>query len=140
KGALIGRRSENSEIVPYHDRGAIEAGALDGQKLEICWVRDPFEALAIQIQGSARVILEDGTPLRLNYDSHNGFPYTSVGRVLIERTGSRGKKCRCSASATGWPPIPTKRRTCAPRTARSCSFASPACRTRASRWARRAFR
>src|SRR2546430_877997 len=85
KGALIGRRNENSEIVPYHDRGAIETGALDGQKLEICWLRDPFEALAIQIQGSARVILEDGTPLRLNYDSHNGYPYTSVGRVLIER-------------------------------------------------------
>src|SRR5262249_7438068 len=85
KGALIGRRNENSEIVPYHDRGAIETGVLDGQKLEICWLRDPFEALAIQIQGSARVILEDGTPLRLNYDSHNGYPYTSVGRVLIER-------------------------------------------------------
>jgi membrane-bound lytic murein transglycosylase A len=85
KGALIGRRNENSEIVPYHDRGAIEAGALDGQKLEICWLRDPFEALAIQIQGSARVVLEDGTPLRINYDSHNGFPYTAVGRVLIER-------------------------------------------------------
>ena len=47
KGAQIGRRNENSEIVPYHDRGAIEAGALDGQKLEICWLRDPFEALAI---------------------------------------------------------------------------------------------
>ncbi len=71
--------------MPYHDRGAIEAGALDGQKLEICWLRDPFEALAIQIQGSARVILEDGTPLRINYDSHNGYPYTAVGRVLIER-------------------------------------------------------
>ena len=85
KGALIGRRNENSEIVPYHDRGAIEQGALDGQRLEICWLRDPFEALAIQIQGSARVILEDGTPLRLNYDSHNGYPYTSVSRVLIER-------------------------------------------------------
>jgi membrane-bound lytic murein transglycosylase A len=85
KGALIGRRNENSEIVPYHDRGAIEAGALDGQRLEICWLRNPFEALAIQIQGSARVVLEDGTPLRLNYDSHNGYPYTAVGRVLIER-------------------------------------------------------
>jgi len=85
KGALIGHRNENGEIVPYHDRGAIEAGALDGQKLEICWLRDPFEALAIQIQGSARVILEDGTPLRVNYDSHNGYPYTAVGRVLIER-------------------------------------------------------
>src|SRR5262249_15932905 len=139
KGALIGRHNENSEIVPYHDRGAIEAGALDGQKLEICWVRDPFEALAIQIQGSARVILEDGTPLRLNYDSHNGYPYTSVGRSSSEPS-CRGKKCRCYASAIGWPPIPTTRRTCAPRTARSCSFVSPACRTRASRSARRVFR
>jgi membrane-bound lytic murein transglycosylase A len=85
KGVPVGRLNEKSEIVPYHDRGAIEAGALDGQKLEICWLKDPFEALAIQIQGSARVILEDGTPLRVNYDAHNGYPYTAVGRALIER-------------------------------------------------------
>jgi len=85
KGALVGRFNEKNEIVPYHDRGAIEEGALDGQKLEICWLRDPFEALSISIQGSARVILEDGTPLRINYDAHNGYPYTAVGRVLIER-------------------------------------------------------
>jgi peptidoglycan lytic transglycosylase A len=85
KSARIGRRNENNELVPYHDRGAIEAGALDGQKLEICWLKDPFDVLAIQIEGSARVILEDGTPLRINYDSHNGYPYTSIGRVLIER-------------------------------------------------------
>jgi membrane-bound lytic murein transglycosylase A len=85
KGALIGRLNDKGEIVPYHDRAAIEGGALDGQKLEICWLRDPFEVLAIQIQGSARVILEDGTPLRVNYDSHNGYPYTAVGRALIER-------------------------------------------------------
>jgi membrane-bound lytic murein transglycosylase A len=85
KSARIGRRNENNELVPYHDRGAIEAGALDGQKLEICWLKDPFDVLAIQIEGSARVILEGGTPLRISYDSHNGYPYTSIGRVLIER-------------------------------------------------------
>jgi membrane-bound lytic murein transglycosylase A len=85
KGVLVGRFNEKKEIVPYYDRGEIEEGALDGQKLEICWLRDPFEALSISIQGSARVILEDGTPLRVNYDSHNGHPYTAVGRVLIER-------------------------------------------------------
>jgi membrane-bound lytic murein transglycosylase A len=85
KDALIGRRNEQDQLVPYHDRGAIEAGALDGEKLEICWLKDPFDALSIQIQGSARVILEDGTPLRINYDSHNGYSYTAVGRVLIER-------------------------------------------------------
>jgi membrane-bound lytic murein transglycosylase A len=85
KGVQVGRRNESNEIVPYYDRGAIEDGALDGQKLEICWLKDPFEALSISIQGSARVILEDGTPLRINYDAHNGYSYTAVGRVLIER-------------------------------------------------------
>jgi len=85
KGVAVGRLNEKNEIVPYHDRGAIEEGALDGQGLEICWLKDPFEALSISIQGSARVILEDGTPLRVNYDAHNGYPYTAVGRVLIER-------------------------------------------------------
>ena len=85
KGVRIGRRNEKNELAPYYDRGAIEAGALDGQKLEICWLKDPLELLAIQIEGSARVILEDGTPLRISYDSHNGYSYSSIERVLIER-------------------------------------------------------
>ena len=85
KDAAVGRRDEQNQIVPYFDRGAIEAGALDGQKLELCWLKDPFDALAIQIEGSGRVILEDGTPLRVSYDSHNGYPYSSIGRVLVER-------------------------------------------------------
>jgi membrane-bound lytic murein transglycosylase A len=41
--------------------------------------------MTIQIQGSARVRLEDGTMLRINYDAHNGHSYTAVGRILIER-------------------------------------------------------
>src|SRR6478752_8127028 len=85
KGGRIGRRNQNNELVPYHDRGAIEAGALDGQRLEICWLKDPFDLLTIQIEGSARVILEDGTPLRISYDSHNGYSYSSIERVLVER-------------------------------------------------------
>jgi membrane-bound lytic murein transglycosylase A len=83
--ATVGRLNAKKELEPYHDRGAIEAGALDGQRLEICWIRDPWEAMTIQIQGSARVRLEDGTLLRINYDAHNGFGYTAVGRILIER-------------------------------------------------------
>ena len=85
--AVINRRNEKNELVPYYDRAAIEAGALDGQHLEICWIKDPFDALSIQIQGSARVRLEDGTVLRVNYDSHNGHPYAAVGRILIEQYG-----------------------------------------------------
>ncbi len=79
------RRTESGELVPYYDRGEIEDGALDGRHLELCWLRSATEALFIQIQGSARVRLEDGAMLRINYDAHNGYSYVPVGRVLIER-------------------------------------------------------
>ena len=57
----------------------------DGNELEICYLKDPVDLFFSQIQGSVRVRLEDGSMLRLNYDAHNGHPYTPVGRVLIER-------------------------------------------------------
>jgi len=85
--ATINRRNAQNELVPYYDRAEIENGALDGQKLEICWLKDPFDAFSIQIQGSARVRLEDGTMLRVNYDSHNGRPYAAIGRILMEQYG-----------------------------------------------------
>jgi membrane-bound lytic murein transglycosylase A len=84
KSVRIGRLNEKGQLVPYHDRAAIEAGALDGQKLEICWLRDASDLLAIQLEGSGRIILEDGTPLRVNYDSHNGYSFTSLSRALID--------------------------------------------------------
>jgi membrane-bound lytic murein transglycosylase A len=85
--AVINRRNAQNELVPYYDRAEIENGALDGQHLEICWLKDPFDAFSIQIQGSARVRLEDGTMLRVNYDAHNGHPYAAVGRILMEQYG-----------------------------------------------------
>ncbi len=77
----IGRR----KLVPYYDRAEIEDGAIDGRGLEICWLRDQTDLLFSQIQGSARVSLEDGSTVRINYDAHNGYPYTPVGRILIDR-------------------------------------------------------
>jgi membrane-bound lytic murein transglycosylase A len=85
KGVKVGRRVGRRKLVPYYDRAAIENGALDGWHLEICWLRSEIDVLFAQIQGSARIKLEDGTILRVNYDAHNGWPYTPVGRVLIER-------------------------------------------------------
>jgi membrane-bound lytic murein transglycosylase A len=79
------RRTPSGELVPYYDRGEIEDGALDGQHLEICWVRSATDALFIGIEGSAQIRLEDGTMMHINYDAHNGYPYVPVGRVLIER-------------------------------------------------------
>jgi membrane-bound lytic murein transglycosylase A len=79
------RRTTTGELVRYYDRGEILDGALDGQHLEICWIKNQTDALLIQIQGSARVRLEDGTMLRINYDAHNGYPFVPLSRILIER-------------------------------------------------------
>jgi membrane-bound lytic murein transglycosylase A len=77
----IGRR----KLVPYYDRGEIEDGAIAGRGLEICWLKGQTDLLFAQIQGSARIRLQDGSTVRINYDAHNGYPYTAVGRVLIDR-------------------------------------------------------
>jgi membrane-bound lytic murein transglycosylase A len=77
----IGRR----KLVPYYDRAEIEDGAIAGRGLEICWLKSETDLLFTQIQGSARVRLEDGSTIRINYDSYNGYPYTAVGRILIDR-------------------------------------------------------
>jgi peptidoglycan lytic transglycosylase A len=79
------RRTPNGTLVPYYDRGEILDGALDGRHLEICWIKNQMDALVIQIQGSARVRLEDGAMLHINYDGHNGYPFVPIGRILIER-------------------------------------------------------
>jgi membrane-bound lytic murein transglycosylase A len=84
KGVFVGRRVGRRKIAPYYDRGQIEDGALDGWHLEICYLHDQVDVLFAQIQGSARIRLEDGTILRINYDSHNGWPYTPVGRALVD--------------------------------------------------------
>jgi membrane-bound lytic murein transglycosylase A len=79
------RKAADGTIVPYYERGDIENGVFDGERLEITWLKDPIDLFFIQIQGSGRVRLEDGTMLRINYDAHNGHPYTAIGRILIER-------------------------------------------------------
>jgi len=77
----IGRR----KLVPYYDRGEIEDGVLAGRGIEICWLKDQTDLLFAQIQGSARIHPPDGSTIRINYDSYNGYPFTAVGRILVER-------------------------------------------------------
>ena len=71
--------------VNRHTRAEIEDGALAGKGLELVWIDDPVAAFFLEIQGSGRVNLPDGTIMRVGYDGQNGKPYVPVGRLLIER-------------------------------------------------------
>ncbi|MYZ46817.1 murein transglycosylase A [Propylenella binzhouense] len=70
---------------PYDDRAAIEDGALAGRGLEIAWLADPVDAFFIHVQGSARLRMTDGRVLRVGFDGKSGHPYTSIGRLAVER-------------------------------------------------------
>ena len=76
---------KRSVMYSRYSRAQIEAGALKGKGLAICYVKNPVDAFFAQIQGSTRVKLRDGQLLRLNYIASNGKPYTPVGRILIEQ-------------------------------------------------------
>jgi membrane-bound lytic murein transglycosylase A len=123
--ASVGRLNGKKKVEPYFDRGAIEKGALDGQRLEIAWIKDHWEAMTIQIQGSARVRLEDGTMVRLNYDAHNGHSYTAVGRILIERGLVPREEMSMDRISQWMARNPDQARKFAAPTSRSCSSALP---------------
>jgi len=80
RGRLEGRR-----VVPYYDRAQIGEGRAPLGGKEIAWVDDAVELFFLQVQGSGRIALENGEMLRVGYADHNGFPYRSIGRFLVER-------------------------------------------------------
>jgi membrane-bound lytic murein transglycosylase A len=69
----------------YPSRREIEAGALAGRGLEIAWMVSPVDAFFMHVQGSARLRLDDGSLMRLAFAGKSGRPYTSIGRLLVER-------------------------------------------------------
>lgn len=79
----FGRKTADG-IVEYHDRQAIESGALDGRGLEIAWLEDTVDAYFIHVQGAARLEMTDGTTRRVTYAAKSGQRFTGAGRVLVD--------------------------------------------------------
>jgi membrane-bound lytic murein transglycosylase A len=83
--SLTHGRKTNAGVEPYASRAAIEQGALKGKSLELMYLTDPVEVFFLQIQGSGRVKLTDGSVVRVHYDGKNGHPYSSIGRYLMDK-------------------------------------------------------
>ena len=80
-----GRIGPGGTCTLYFTRGEIEDGALAGRGLEIAWAKDPVELFFLEIQGSGRLRLPDGSVMRLGYDGQNGRDYVAIGRLLRDR-------------------------------------------------------
>lgn len=80
RGKLVGTR-----LVPYDTRGDFSNRTSSEKSKVIVYLDDPVEAFFLQVQGSGRVMLPDGSALRLAYADHNGRPYSSIGKWLADR-------------------------------------------------------
>ncbi len=85
KGKTIRGRVDGRKFVPYAARADIEAGVLTNQGLELAWAADPVELFFLQIQGSGRVRMPDGSVMRIGYDGQNGRDYTGIGKLMKDR-------------------------------------------------------
>ncbi|MDY0190282.1 MAG: murein transglycosylase A [Desulfuromonas sp.] len=80
RGRLSGQR-----VVPYFDRAQIDGATQPLYGNELFWVDDPVRLFFLQIQGSGRINLDDGTQVMVRYAEHNGYPFRSIGKLLRER-------------------------------------------------------
>lgn len=70
---------------PYLDRAAIEDGALAGKVPEVVWLKNPDDLFVLQMQGSGRIRLPDGSLVRLIYEANNNRPFVNVYQMLLDK-------------------------------------------------------
>ncbi|MCD6001212.1 MltA domain-containing protein [Pseudomonas sp. CDFA 602] len=99
KGKRLRGRLEGRVLKPYDDAATITANGLNAPV--VAWLTDPMDLQFLQIQGSGRVRLEDGTQLRLAYADQNGRPYRAIGRWLVEQ-GELKKEDVTMGAIAGW--------------------------------------
>lgn len=80
-----GRIDSTGACVLYHSRAEIEDGALAVRGLEIAYAKDPVELFFLEIQGSGRIRLTDGSVMRIGYAGQNGRDYVAIGKLLRDR-------------------------------------------------------
>jgi membrane-bound lytic murein transglycosylase A len=73
--------SARGETLPSRAQ-LMHSGALNGS--ELVYVDDPIEAFFLQVQGSGRITLDDGSIMRVGVGGTNNQPYKSIGRWLID--------------------------------------------------------
>ncbi len=84
KGKRVRGRLVGNKVIAYYDRAAIDGDEKPLKGHELLWVNDPYDSFFLQIQGSGRVQLPDGSIIHVGYADQNGHQYASIGKKLIE--------------------------------------------------------
>lgn len=79
---LRGRYDGNNKVVPYYSRKELGKRNLDAEI--VCYVDSKIELFFLEVQGSGRVMLDNGKVIYVGFDNLNGYKYSSIGKYLIE--------------------------------------------------------
>jgi membrane-bound lytic murein transglycosylase A len=78
----IAGRIDGRKLVPYATRAEIDGKGLAPAPI-LFYGDDPVAVFFMHVQGSGRVVFDDGKVSRVAYAGQNGWPYTAIGRTLI---------------------------------------------------------
>lgn len=82
-GKPVGRRVSESEIQPWPSRGEIDStGLLAG--LELAWFPSALDAYIVQVNGSAKLLLNDGKVMYVGYAGATDGGYVGLGSSLVQ--------------------------------------------------------
>jgi membrane-bound lytic murein transglycosylase A len=87
KGRRLRGRLVGNHVVPYWSRADLENGHTPPASKVLAWVDNAVDLFFLQIQGSGRIRLPDGSLLRVGYADQNGHPFRPIGRVVAQRSG-----------------------------------------------------
>ncbi len=98
KGKKISGRLVKNRLQPYHDRYDIEYGnAIFNKAKKLAWIENRIDRFFLEIQGSGKVILENGEIINIHYHATNGRKYNSIGTLLIQEDKIESKEMSMQA-------------------------------------------
>ena len=77
------RKMPDGSLVPYPEAAELESsGILKGS--ELVYLKDPYEAYLVRVQGSAKLRLRDDKIMEVGYAGTNGYTYAGIGQELVK--------------------------------------------------------
>lgn len=82
KGKRVAGKVSGGQLIPYETHEEIVA--TPPETTRPLGYMDPTDLLFLQIQGSGRLVFDNGETVRVGYAAQNGHQYVAVGRTLVE--------------------------------------------------------
>lgn len=85
RGRKVWGKLDGGVVKPYPTRAEIRTKSLlANQGLELFWVDDEVDAIFLHVEGSGKIVLDDGSTVWIEFAGKNGRQYRGVGKMLRE--------------------------------------------------------